>query len=258
MDANRQRFSSALRGESPRVIVTRPVSDASTFADMVAAAGMVPVLSPAMEIVFQPQPVSFDGVRAVIFTSANGVRALQRAVIPAAIPALPAFAVGSASAEAARAAGFREVIAAKGDVASLAALIGSYGLRGTALHVGGRDLAGDLAGILSAAGVEARRIALYVTEPVARLSAAAEAMLAAPSPKDWATFFSPRTVRLFIEQARASGVTDGLGSLRAACLSGAVAEAAANVSWAGLKVAAEPSAEAMIDAMLEANIPARS
>ncbi len=244
MDANRQSFASA------RVIVTRPEPDAAAFAAMVEAAGMTPVLSPAMEIQFLPKVVSFDGVAALAFTSANGVRALRQAALPGCVLALPVFAVGMASADAAREAGFGGVIAAGGDVASLAGLIGeSVGKGAVVLHVCGSDRAGDLAELLAASGIGARRAALYAARPASRLSAAAEAALREPSANDWATFFSPRTARLFIEQARASGMAGRLNTFRAACLSDAVAEAARNVEWRELRIADALTGEAMIKAI---------
>lgn len=244
MDANRQSFASA------RVIVTRPEPDASAFAAMVEAAGMTPVLSPAMEIQFQPKDVSFDAVTALAFTSANGVRALLQAPLPARVLALPVFTVGAASADAARKAGFGEVAAAGGDVASLAALIGESAPKGAAvLHISGSDPAGDLVGLLTASGIAVRRAELYAAKPAPRLSAAAEDALSEPSGHDWAAFFSPRTARLFIGQARASGVAGRLSAIRAACLSDAVAEAARGATWKDLTVADTPMAEAMINAI---------
>jgi len=246
MDANRQGFASA------RVIVTRPEPDASAFAAMVKAAGMTPVLSPTIEIAFRPAAVSFDGVRALAFTSANGVRALMHKALPAGALALPVFAVGPASAEAARQAGFGAVSTAAGDVASLAQLIGrSFAGDGAVLHISGSDRAGDLAELLAKSDVEARRVTLYAATAAPRLSAAAAAMLSEPSSDDWATFFSPRTVRLFIEQVQASGMARRLAVLRAACLSEAVADAARTTAWKELRVAAGPSGQAMINAMSE-------
>jgi len=161
MDANRQGFASA------RVIVTRPEPDASAFAAMVKAAGMTPVLSPTIEIAFRPAAVSFDGVRALAFTSANGVRALMHTALPAGALALPVFAVGPASADAARQAGFGTVSTAAGDVASLAELIGrSFAGDGAVLHISGSDRAGDLAELLAKSDVEARRALMAKGEAI--------------------------------------------------------------------------------------------
>jgi len=82
--------------------------------------------------------------------------------------AIRVFAVGAATAEAARAAGFKLVLSADGDVEALAAGIGQRRgeLRGAVLHAGALEPAGDLVGALEAQGVTARRLVLYETVPV--------------------------------------------------------------------------------------------
>src|SRR5207244_202353 len=78
------------------------------------------------------------------------------------------FAVGSATALAARQAGFKSVLSADGDVEALAEGIAVRRgeLRGAVLHPGAAEPAGDLAGSLEKYGVEARRLILYETAPV--------------------------------------------------------------------------------------------
>lgn len=232
-------------------LVTRPEPDASDFAALLERAGMRAVKTPAMTIEPTGAAPSLEGAAALAFTSANGVRALPRAAIP---PAIPVYAVGETTAAAARAAGFLAVATAQGDVGSLAALIAAARPAGAVLHMSGVDAAGDLVGALQAAGVEARRVALYRAVAMTRLAPAAVEALAAPADGApvWATFFSPRSARLFLEQAAASGVAARLDGVRAACLSRAVAEAA-GARWAGVAIAARSSAEALVAAMRQAS-----
>jgi len=70
------------------------------------------------------------------------------------------FAVGAATAQAARAAGFRLVLSADGDIEALAEGIGQRRgeLRGAVLHPGAAELAGDLVGALEKLGVQARSV----------------------------------------------------------------------------------------------------
>ena len=101
-----------------RVWITRAEPGASATAERVAALGHMPVVAPLMRIepVEAPQ-VDLRGVAALAFTSANGVRAFA-----AAEPSrnLKVFAVGAGTAAAVKAAGFRQVLSADGDVAALA------------------------------------------------------------------------------------------------------------------------------------------
>jgi uroporphyrinogen-III synthase len=91
---------------------------------------------------------------------------------------LKVFAVGSATAQAARAVGFKTVLSADGDVEALGEGIGQRRreLRGVVLHPGAAEPAGDLAGALEKHGVESRRLILYETTPT-RLDAGDAARL---------------------------------------------------------------------------------
>ncbi|WP_395671202.1 uroporphyrinogen-III synthase, partial [Phenylobacterium sp.] len=130
--------------------------------------------------------IDLDGVVALAFTSANGVRAFAD---KSPERTLKVFAVGAATAQAARGVGFRTVLSADGDVDALAEGIGARRneLRGVVLHPGAAEPAGDLSGALERLGVEARRLVLYETAPVAlsdeeveRLKTADVALLHSP------------------------------------------------------------------------------
>jgi uroporphyrinogen-III synthase len=81
-----------------------------------------------------PNPVEVD---AIMLTSANAPRLAGRQVEP--FTGLPCFAVGEATAEAAREAGFSEVHAGPSDGAALLTLLAERGMR-RALHLCGRDV----------------------------------------------------------------------------------------------------------------------
>src|SRR5665647_78803 len=106
---------------------------------------------------FEPVPFQCDpdaNYSGVIVTSANALRAIRDQPGIATILELPLFAVGKHTAQAARDAGFRNVVVADGDAAALRARISARArakkLRkdGTLLYLAGADLARDLAGEL--------------------------------------------------------------------------------------------------------------
>lgn len=151
-----------------RVWITRAEPGASATAERVSALGHAPVIAPLMRIepVEAPQ-IDLRGVAALAFTSANGVRAFA-----AAEPSrtLKVFAVGAGTAAAVKAAGFRDVLSADGDVAALARRIAARKLElgdGAVLHPGAAEPAGDLVGDLTAAGIQARGLTLYDSVEVA-------------------------------------------------------------------------------------------
>lgn len=225
------------------VIITRPSEDAETFAREVARLGATPVLSPVMAI--RPRKIAIDlgGVSALAFTSANGVRAFSAL---SAERDVKVFAVGTATAEAARLAGFQDIEAAQGDVESLAALISASKPTPSALHLAGSERAGDLLGLLSASGVAARREVIYDADEIATLSPEAAAILADREQKSLVVFFSPRSARLFLAQAARAAPALRLDAAEALCLSGAIAAAAEGGGWSAVRIARELTAAAML------------
>ena len=109
-----------------------------------------------------PTP-DLEGVAAIAFTSAAGVRAFA-ALTPN--RDRPVFAVGAATAAAARAAGFAEVRDADGSARDLAVLIAEARPPGRVLAPGAREPAFDLPAALGMAGVAAEALPVYATVPV--------------------------------------------------------------------------------------------
>jgi uroporphyrinogen-III synthase len=140
-----------------RVWVTRAEPGAGATAARLADLGHVPLVHPLLVVRPLDATIELAGVEALTFTSANGVRAFADRW---GAPALPVFTVGGATAAAARAAGFIDVVSADGDVGDLTALIAAR-RPGRILHAGARELAGDLEGDLRQHGVEVRTVAVY-------------------------------------------------------------------------------------------------
>jgi uroporphyrinogen-III synthase len=120
-----------------RVVVLRPEPGAGATAAAARAAGLAAVVVPLFAIQpcdwDPPGPLAFD---AVMMTSANAARFGGPAL--AAYRALPLHAVGAATAAAARAAGFTEVIETGPNAGGLIARLIADGHRHV-LDLGGRD-----------------------------------------------------------------------------------------------------------------------
>ncbi len=91
-----------------KALITRPQPDADRFAALCSANDIEPMLAPLMSVEFRDDWETPKDTGAFAFTSANGVRAFARA---RRIRTLPAFCVGEATAEAARAVSGRAVTA---------------------------------------------------------------------------------------------------------------------------------------------------
>ncbi len=124
--ARRRKILHAVCGSVRRVavLVTRPEPDNDATAVLLRARGFEPLLAPMLA--FQPLPFRDEtdaAYRGVILTSANAIRAIATHPILLRLQALPVFAVGARTAEAARDVGFRDVRIAEGDAAALRELV---------------------------------------------------------------------------------------------------------------------------------------
>lgn len=215
-------------------------------------AGLEPVVAPVMTIVFKSSRPRLDGVGALAFTSANGVRAFAATGGPS---TLPIFAVGGITAAEAGRLGFPNVTEAAGKVASLSSVIAeAYAqgrFTGAVLHVGGADRAGDLVGALAGLGVKAELAVLYEAVPAASLAEEAAAALAATPPAESVALFSPRSASIFLDLVRKAGLQARLKGVVAACLSEAVAKEAAALSWRSVIVAEKRTGESLLSTLLQ-------
>ena len=200
---------------SLRLWITRARPGAETTASRVVDMGHRPLVSPLLAIRRLQPHLDLTGVGALAFTSRNGVTAFAALN---AERALPVFAVGDATAEAARDAGFRNVRSAAGDVTALADMIVAQHGDGIVLVAGAREPAGDLPGALTAAGVRTRAAALYaaVSAPGGRGLAALKT-----GKLDGVLIHSPRAARRLADLTK--GLTPDAGALPAFCISPAAA-----------------------------------
>jgi len=233
-----------------RLLVTRPAEDAAELAERLHGLGIETILAPLFTI--EPlagAAVNLAGVQAIIFTSANGVRAFAQACRER---SYPVFAVGQATAGAARKAGFARIESAGGDVSDLARLITSQldPADGALYQASGRDVAGDLKGALEGVGFTLRREVLYRAEVAAGLPApVVEAMRVRTL--DGVLLFSPRTGVEFVKLVLAAGLEESLSVMYAYCLSQSIADKVACVRWRDVRVPADPSQQSLLDLVAE-------
>jgi len=227
-----------------RLLLTRPQEEAEALAERLRQQGHVVAIAPMLAIRFLDDAVfDFAGVQALLLTSANGVRALARRPP---LPALPVYAVGRATADAARAAGFANVESADGDGAALAALARDRldPEAGPLAHVSGRDVAGDGIAALREAGFEVRGIVAY--EAVEAEALGEEGRRALAAGVDGVLLFSPRTARRFVQVVQEADLAEACRNAEAVCLSPAVAEAAGGLPWRSVRVAERPDLAALL------------
>lgn len=212
---------------SRSVLILRPQPGADATAQRARGRGLDPVVAPLFSIAplawDAPDPALFD---AVLLTSANGARHGGSDYLH-----LPCYAVGEATAAAARAAGYGEVRVGPSDAAAAAAMMARDGI-GRALHLCGRDRVAA-----SAPGLRLEARMVYAAEPVAALPEAAREAVAAGAT---ALLHSERAARHF---AVLAGDRE---RVRIAAISASVAEAA-GTGWALKGVASAPRDEALLE-----------
>ena len=197
--------------EAPaRIWITRAEPGASRTAARLRDMGFEPIIAPLLAIENLTPPVpDLASVAALAFTSLNGV---------AAFAALtrerdrPVFAVGDATAQAARDAGFADVRSASGDLHALARLIASELSEGVVLIPQAETPAGDFDAALVLAGarhVSIQPLIVYRARPTT---------VAAPTTSDAVLVHSPRAAKILAEQGGAR-----LSHALTACISAAAA-----------------------------------
>jgi uroporphyrinogen-III synthase len=236
-----------------RALITRPEEDAAPLAAALNQRGIETAIESLLSIrTLTDAELDLSGVQAILFTSANGVRAfaeLAAAKGAAGWRDLPVLAVGDATARTARAAGFAQVASAAGNVESLAELVAAKldPQKGALFHAVGSAVAGDLAGSLGGRGFEVRRTMIYEARPAESLSAATLDALHQGA-FDLILFFSPRTAATFATLTQAAGekAIEGCRRATALCLSSAVAGAVSALPFRAVESADHPDLPSML------------
>ncbi len=242
--------------KNARVLVTRADPSAEVTGRRLRAEGAVALVAPVLRA--RPRPVATDvaqGAQAILVTSANGARRLADLALANTTPVL---AVGDATARVARAAGFTDVVSARGDGVALAALAAERldPDGGPVLHLHGVHTAGDILAPLRRAGFETRDATAYEATAVDALPEIAVEALTARS-VDAVLFHSARGAAEFgrlVEQAHLSGAC---ASLAAVAISRAALAPAQSMPFQVRRTAEAPN-EAALFVALAAALGARS
>lgn len=225
----------------PTILLTRPRPQADRFAARCRArfTGADIVIAPLIRIVHRPLDAIPEGVCGLIFTSEAGVQALAAQCDRR---DLPAWCVGEQTATAARDAGFAPQ-AAGGTARSLMDMIIDAAPPGPMLHLRGVHAACALAPALSRRGVPTEEAVIY--DQIAQaLPSQARDVLQAARALVVAPVFSPRSARLLAQAA-----ADARAELRPVAISANTAQAWTDWRDDTVLVAAQPQADAVLDAM---------
>lgn len=212
------------------LLVLRPQPGAGETAARAAAMGLEPIVAPLFTVHpvgwTAPDPASFD---AIMLTSANAARHGGDGL--GAYLRLPCYAVGDATAAAAREAGFADVHIGPEDGLALLLVMQADGIART-LHLCGTDHV-----TLEPAEIRLTRLPVYAAEAVAALPLEAEATMAR---NPVALLHSPRAARLF------GTLTGERSRVAIAAISARTARAAGD-GWHRIAVAEQPRDQALLE-----------
>ncbi|MCX5477675.1 uroporphyrinogen-III synthase [Kaistia geumhonensis] len=224
-----------------RLLVTRPQPEAERTAAELVRRGHEPVLAPLLVTEFLPAP-AFTAPAALLFTSANGVRAVDAWPGERVSRAIPALCVGARTAAAARVAGFTDVRSADGDGDDLARLVLATldPAAGPLLHPTVARPARDLAVLLGGGGFTVETVEAYRMSEVEALPDAVETALRSGA-IDGVLLYSRRTAETFARLTQ--GLRPHLAAMPVYCLS---ADVAAGAGGGRMLVAAAPNEAALL------------
>lgn len=231
-----------------RVLVTRPEPENERSAAQLRQRGHEAVLAPLLRMEPLDTPLGNGPWVAVVITSINAARAIATHPQLGRIKALPLFAVGRRSAEAARVAGFADVVSAEGDATDLVRLI-SGRLPHTELpllYLAGEERAADIAAELAPEGLVVHTAVVYRAAKVASFPRDAHSELMAGT-IDGVLHFSRRSAETYLQCAQAAGLLAAALAPSHFCLSRQVAEPLAAGGALSIRVAPRPNERALLD-----------
>ena len=231
-----------------RLLVTRPLPEAERTASSLRALGHDALFAPMLEIQ-NIRDVSFGAGpwAAILVTSGNAARALADHPQRGALTRLRCYAVGGQTADAARQAGFSNIISSDGDGGDLAKLVSQRTAASDLplLYLAGSDRARDMAAELSSNGFRVETVVVYQAEAAKEFAPEIAAALA-KGDIDGALHFSKRSTAIFVDCARAGGLLDAAAQLKHFCLSARAAGPLSDIATEQVFIAGKPDESAIL------------
>ena len=237
-----------------RLLVTRPQAQGDNLANELRERGHEIIVLPLLEIVAIPKSkISAPDVQAIIMTSAEAARHAQ-AHLDGRFFAKTVYAVGEATAHAAREAGFSHVIVAGQDARSLVFFVEkNLNIKAAALlYLCSIHRSDEIEKHLKASNFNLIVVPVYDARPVLSSLKKLQAVLSQKT-LDGVLLFSPRTAALFRDEVVRGNIN--VRQMTAYCLSQAIAEALKPLTMR-VRSAPVPAQESLIN-LLENDQKAR-
>ncbi len=242
-----------------RVVVTRPMRSGQKTATLLRERGHEAILMPLTEAVHKAEAAREALTRkpdALAVTSAEALRALNTSGIDLSDHLdRPVFAVGAATAQAARECGFKTVITGEGDGVALAHLVkttvtpdaealSTKSPSPHVLYIAGRPREGGFESTFAASVVTLDVAEIYEMQPVLWEEPAVRAML--DIPPDAVLLYSRETARIFFDLVQAHDLATLLHTSRFICISEKVLDVVPTPHRSRACASTTPSEHAML------------
>lgn len=227
-----------------RVLLTRPLVDASPLAKVLEQKGIQSYVYPLFQLRFLPL-LPLENPRAVIITSKNALRALEKHDT---LKELPLYAIGDQTAQLAKDMGFLHVFNASGTSQDLIKLILNTARpsKGILWHLSGEIIHENIVDILKAHGLKAERRIVYYTEEVDILPLSLQTYLKNQEISH-VIFFSPHTVALFVKVLKKYALEKSACQMCALCLSKNIFIKASTLEWKEKWISLKPTAKSLME-----------
>ncbi len=230
-----------------RLLITRPEPDGQRTAAQLRARGFEVLLAPLLRVeTIRDAELGPGPWRALAITSANAARVIAQHPRRGELLPLPLFAVGQRSADAARAAGFGNVLSADGNESDLVGSIAANLLRNSSvLYLAGEDRAGDLAADLATQGIAVHTVTVYRALQATEFPLAVQAALAGGE-IGGVLHFSRRSAAAFVHCSEQAGIGESALATTHYCLSQQVAEPLAAAGAKAIAIAPRPDEATLV------------
>ena len=240
-----------------KVLLTRPLDQSLALSKKLEDAGYDVAVAPMLEIETMVAAIPpLNHAQALVFCSQNAVQMFAKRCRENGIDAthLAAFCVGDATSNKATQMGFKRVRNAAGDARDVLRLIlnETQPNGGIVVHVRGADVAHDIAKDLLDYGYQTESTVIYNARTARDVDAGIVNEMYAGEISH-VLFFSARTAMTFASMAKANGFAAAAPQMTAICMSANVADTARQgVHWRYVRIADEPTENAMLEALREA------
>ncbi len=231
-----------LRGS---VLITRPEVDSHDLAQEIENLNYHVICEPFLKIVLDNVTLpNLNDYAGLIFTSANGVRAILNQIVNFDIPV---FCVGNQTYDVAVQAGFTNVLNANGTLNDLAGLISTHTVDKPYLYVRACDVSNDLTALVKNVRIE--EIIAYHADMIEEISSLPRQVMMRGEVGS-ILFFSKRTAEAFVQwlknDPQSASIAAALKHTRALCLGDSMVECLSVITWKDIQVAPHPNRQGLL------------